>query len=570
MTKAAVSGGTTFLLEESGFHNCSESPEDLYCDLASIHLLNDSNLESPLPCNALALKAYIFQPGHGIEALTNVRKAVELASDSKVALFLDPNLPDPRMLYMASPLRLEKSEEHKEREVNTLSCYAAAFAQGNESDASGNSDADESLNEENASRDFVSLRDSDIDCLKTLHEKVIDEEELKRLSDISSFITKRQDSLSCYQQGKSEEIMKETHKLDKLSLERLKSDPHKSEGIRNEGLKSDSSSKSLKSHKKKSSKDIFHDLNERVAENSKNIEVICMAEKNTYQFSGNTQFSLKSDEKKNENNRRRPPMLAINAGPKPSVKTDYTFYLANCPESWETEGVEYILSKIPNSAKIHFQGISSASAINKIRQRSETFKQISCEIPAPHLFFNNSNIGSHDTRFKSSPPIRNSSNFNLLLDLLKMRGITSISSQHSFITKSHKALETQSFQNALGGLCSLGFTLQSVWSTINIPISKSEQLEHYLVRLSKWFSVSPAKILGLSKRGSISKGKFADLVVWTPYCRTVAKGPEYYKEMSIFDGKELFGVIHKVYLRGNLAFDNGEFLKAGRRERGKN
>ena len=546
LTKSAISSGTTFILEQPSYYNHSSQPEELFCDIGSVHVLNDSNLDS-VPEEALALKAFIFQPSHGIEALTNIRKAIDLACDSHLPLLIDPNLPDPRMLYMASPLRLENSEEHKDKEVNTLNCYAAAFAQGNESDE--NEENEESISYETGPS-TLSLRDSDIDCLKTLHEKIIRETAGLRLSDISSLIEKRDDSLSL-----------ESFKPETTDLEHYKP----------EILKSDSSSKSLKSHKKKSSKTIYDDLDKRVAGNSKNIEVICMAEKNTYQFSGSTQFSLNSENKKTETNRRRPPTLAINSAPKAQAKTDYTFYLANCPESWEAEGVEYILSKIPNNVKIHFQGVSSATAINIIRQKSETFKQISCEIPASHLFFNNSNISSHDTRFKSTPPIRNTSNFNLLWDLLKMRGITCISSQHSFIQKSHKAIESQSFQNALNGLCSLGFSMQAVWSTINIPITKVEQLEHYLVRLSKWFSLSPAKVLNLTNRGSIGKGKLADLVIWTPYCRSLGKGNEFYQDLSLFDGKEMFGVIHKVYLRGVLAYDNGNYVKAGKRvERIKN
>ena len=541
LTKSALSGGTTFILEQPSFYNNSNQPEELYCDIGSVHVLNDSNLDS-VPEGALALKAFIFQPSHNIEALTNLRKALDLSIDTHLPLIIDPNLPDPRMLYMASPLRLEKNEEHKEKEVNTLNCYAAAFAQGNESE--DNSEENEESVSYGVEPSTLSLRDSDIDCLKTFNENIIRETAGLRLSDVSTLIQNRDDS---------------------LKLESLKPVITGLEFIKSDTLKSDSSSKSLKSHKKKSSKTIYDDLDERVAGNSKNIEVICMAEKNTYQYSGSTQFSLNSPTPKTETNRRRPPMLAINSAPKVQVKTDYTFYLANCPETWETEGVEYVLSKIPNNCKIHFQGVSSAAAINKIRQKSETFKQLSCEIPASHLFFNNSNIASHDTRFKSTPPIRNTSNFNLLWEILKMRGIPCISSQHSYIEKSHKAIDSKSFQNALNGLCSLGFSMQAVWSTINIPISKVEQLEHYLVRLSKWLSLSPAKLLGLSNRGSIGKGKLADLVVWTPYCRSLGKGNEFYQDLSIFDGKEMFGVIHKVYLRGVLAYDNGNYVKAGKR-----
>ena len=518
LTKAAISGGTTFILEEPSFHDNPENSEELYCDIGKVQVINDVNLNF-IDDGALAIKGYLYQPSHGVETLSRVEDALEISERVGVTLIIDPNLPDPRMLYMASPLRLEKTGDHMDKEVNTCNVYAAAFSKNTES----GEPSEESEEEEKSCT--TSLRENDIQIFKSIIEDMNNEslaaKATLRLSDMSTLKDKREDS-----------------------------------------LKSDSSLKSLKSHKHKGSKTIFDDLDKKIKENEKNIDVISMAEKNTYQFSGSTQYNKPTELKNNA--RRRPPTLSLNSSKKVQAKTDYTFYLANCPESWETDGVDSILSKIHQNAKIHFQGISSASAINKIRQKSETAKQLTCEIPASHLFFNNSNIGSHDTRFKTSPPIRSTSNFNLLWELLKMRGICSISSAHVCIDKVHKALETASFQNALNGVCSLGFSLQAVWTTINIPMARVEQLEHYLVRLSKWLSLNPAKILGLADRGSIAKGKVADLIVWTPYCRNLAKASEHYAELNVFDGKELMGEIEKVYIRGNIAYDMGTFFKHGK------
>lgn len=520
MTKAAISGGTTFILEEPSFHENTENPQELYCDVGRMQAINDSNLEC-IDENALAIKGYLYKPCHGVEALNNIEAAIEISNKKNVPLFVDPNLPDPRMLYMASPLRLEKTGDHMDLKVNPSTTYAAAFSNNPES----GEPSEESEEEKSCT---TSLRENEIKIFKSIMEEIHhDNQKAKatsRLSDMSTLLDEREDS-----------------------------------------LRSDSSLKALKSHKSKGSKTIFDDLDKKIRENEKNIEVLSMAEKNTYQFSGSTQYNIDTESKKET--RRRPPTLSISSSKKVQVKTDYTFYLANCPESWETEGVDSILSKINKNAKIHFQGLSSASAINKIRQKSETIKNLTCEIPASHLFFNNLNIEPHDTRFKTAPPIRSSSNFNLIWDLLKMRGICSISSAHVCIDEVHKAIETASFQNALNGICCLGFTLQAIWTTINIPMARTEQLEHYLVRLSKWLSLHPAKILGLKNRGCIGKGKLADLIVWTPYCRTVGRIRELYGGLNVFEGKELMGEIEKVYIRGHLAYDMGEFFKFGRVEK---
>ena len=50
---------------------------------------------------------------------------------------------------------------------------------------------------------------------------------------------------------------------------------------------------------------------------------------------------------------------------------------------------------------------------------------------------------------------------------------------------------------------------------LNKPVSSNDQIEHYIVRLGKWLSMHPSQILNIyHKRGSISKGKLADLIVW--------------------------------------------------------
>lgn len=102
---------------------------------------------------------------------------------------------------------------------------------------------------------------------------------------------------------------------------------------------------------------------------------------------------------------------------------------------------------------------------------------------------------------------------------------------------------------------------------INVPVSSHIQLEHYIVRMSKWLSLYPSKILNLhDKRGSIEKGKFADLIIWDPYERV--KINEVYcekREMSPFLSQKLQGKIHRVYIRGKLAFSDTNFRARGKK-----
>ena len=111
-----------------------------------------------------------------------------------------------------------------------------------------------------------------------------------------------------------------------------------------------------------------------------------------------------------------------------------------------------------------------------------------------------------------------------------------------------------------------GFTLQAVWSILNANVGKVSQKDTSIVLLTKWLSFNPAKILGVdSVRGSIEKGKYADLVVWKPFEESILN-QDYspFSKISPFIGKQLSGKIYKVILRGNLAFEHGVFQSLGK------
>jgi len=79
------------------------------------------------------------------------------------------------------------------------------------------------------------------------------------------------------------------------------------------------------------------------------------------------------------------------------------------------------------------------------------------------------------------------------------------------------------FKKAANGINGVGFSLQVIWTKIREKFSRdSNQLKRYLVRISRYLSLHPARVLNLSEsRGSIIEGKFADIIVWKPYERMI-------------------------------------------------
>jgi dihydroorotase-like cyclic amidohydrolase len=145
-----------------------------------------------------------------------------------------------------------------------------------------------------------------------------------------------------------------------------------------------------------------------------------------------------------------------------------------------------------------------------------------------------------------------------------MNEIDIISSRHATIPSSYKNIDQGSFKKALNGINCLGFSLQAVWTQLMQDSQNLGGLEHYLVRLAKWMSYSPAKLLGIeSRRGSISKGKYADLIIWSPYEKQTPIVLSSYPETCVYSKSSLYGKIHKVYIRGQVGFQDGKCYSIG-------
>jgi dihydropyrimidinase len=76
-------------------------------------------------------------------------------------------------------------------------------------------------------------------------------------------------------------------------------------------------------------------------------------------------------------------------------------------------------------------------------------------------------------------------------------------------------------------------------------------------------STNPAKIFGLyPRKGALLPGSDADIVIWDPK-RKVKYGvamSQHRTDYNLYEGWELVGYPEKVFLRGKLILDGGEWL----------
>lgn len=83
-----------------------------------------------------------------------------------------------------------------------------------------------------------------------------------------------------------------------------------------------------------------------------------------------------------------------------------------------------------------------------------------------------------------------------------------------------------------------------------------------LERLVELGASAPARIFGLEKKGAVSVGMDADLIVFNPEGKSVRSAKSHFSkaDRSIFEGFDVKGKLEKTIVGGRVAFDNGKLM----------
>jgi len=182
--------------------------------------------------------------------------------------------------------------------------------------------------------------------------------------------------------------------------------------------------------------------------------------------------------------------------------------------------------------------------------------KISVETCPHYLAFAAEGIPDGATEFKCAPPIRERENCDKLWSALKDGVIDLVVSDHSPCPPSMKLREQGDFLRAWGGIASLQLGLPVMWT-------QARSRGYALTDVVRWMCSGPARLAGLEKRkGAIAVGCDADLVIFNPD-RKFHVNPtalHHRHKLTPYAGRELTGVVEKTFLRGQLIFDNGQFI----------
>ena len=157
--------------------------------------------------------------------------------------------------------------------------------------------------------------------------------------------------------------------------------------------------------------------------------------------------------------------------------------------------------------------------------------------------------------FVCSPPMKGQESQDALWKAIKTGLIDTVATDHCPVQSYEKDWGKDDFTKIPNGCA-------GVENLYPYMLSAANEGKISFNRVVELCSANPAKIFGCTEKGSITVGKDADIVIYDPnkdFTISVNNMHSDY-DHTIWEGKTLHGYPVQTYVRGNLVYDNGDFV----------
>ena len=196
---------------------------------------------------------------------------------------------------------------------------------------------------------------------------------------------------------------------------------------------------------------------------------------------------------------------------------------------------------------LHVQHVSTALALDAIREAKAQGLHVTCEAAPHHFTLTDEAIGDFDTNAKMNPPLRAESDRQAVIAGLFDCTIDCIATDHAPHALHEKEVEFERAPNGITGLeTALGLALRILYRDHGMPLS----------RVIALLSTNPATLVGLHQAGSVSVGNWADLVLFDPAVpwNYNAQASISKSKNSPFDGAPMLGQVKATVVAGTTVF----------------
>lgn len=207
------------------------------------------------------------------------------------------------------------------------------------------------------------------------------------------------------------------------------------------------------------------------------------------------------------------------------------------------------------NAHLHVQHCSTAGAVAAVRAAKLEGLHITCEVAPHHFTLTDEAVAAggvhreipYDTNAKMNPPLRSEADREALIAGLLDGTIDCIATDHAPHARYEKEVEFERAPNGITGLeTSLGLTLKVLHQTHGASLSQ----------VVDWMSAAPSRVTKLGNAGSLSMGKWADVVVFDPRVEWVfhAAASKSRSKNTPFDGTTMLGRVKATVVAGRVVY----------------
>jgi dihydroorotase len=199
-------------------------------------------------------------------------------------------------------------------------------------------------------------------------------------------------------------------------------------------------------------------------------------------------------------------------------------------------------------AHLHVAHISTAAALNAVRQARRNGLRVTCEVTPHHFLLTDEHVGLYDTNAKMCPPLRSATDRDAMIEAILDGVVDAIATDHAPHAVHEKEVEFERAPNGIIGLeTALGLSLRWLHTEWKLPLG----------RVLSLLSAQPAALLGMKGRGTLAVGSFADVVVFDPraeWTYNAHKGKSKSRNTP-FDGWTMQGKVRWTISEGRVAYD---------------